>query len=715
MGLLTNIFKGRGRKKDANRADFVPVAKGQGPFTPWFGGYVPRQVSPEFYKVLREGIPYIDGAIRRLSTLTGTLQVEGNNAKLVNELTEFFTYIPVNDFHMGIQPFLNSFQEEAFEQGFGMGEYVYNDKRNDIVALRNGDSMLIHFVLDDAGKMGVVYRPSRIMPTGYNALRKPEQVLRGTWNAQGYFPAGTGITDIPINMENKLYLAYHSSNQNPYGVSIESGMEFVGQFLLTLENSGLNTAERFGDPSYVVKYKSAKSLSPTDATARRNVIAEEFNKAISAKRKGQSADFIQVMGKDDDIEIKVVGADGKTISQEFPMKHCVEAIISKTGLAPWMIGVTLSGSNSVKEQEINMALADAEVRKASLLPSLNILARNLLKARGRTWRPGDWTLVLKSPSLHDLISQAQAGFLNAQAHLMESGAGLPVAGTETKMVTEKDGSTSVTFKRLDAAPPLAHSLKAKLRLYRNKSLAGGIHACSESKDKGPAAEEISSAYLSDISILWSRTAARVSAVLSLPETDKAKFEYSADQLAQVKVELMKFVSEMVSNSQDKHGPIVTFTGRAHALGLMQAAEALGNDTPSLDLIKNKAVFDELVQSGFELVRNKTTIFYQDEIKAAMEAGMARGANPKDIARELEGLFGDYNKDWERLARSETALAQETGKLSEWTEMGVKMVRFAPAPGACTICTALAGEYKIGECPVPMSDTHPRCTCAITLA
>ena len=85
---------------------------------------------------------------------------------------------------------------------------------------------------------------------------------------------------------------------------------------------------------------------------------------------------------------------------------------------------------------------------------------------------------------------------------------------------------------------------------------------------------------------------------------------------------------------------------------------------------------------------------------------------KDLSRRLEKLFGDKNADWERLARSEIRMAAETAKLDEWAQRGMEKVEFTPAPDACPICRALAGEYEIDKAPLrPVRDTHPRCRCA----
>jgi len=56
----------------------------------------------------------------------------------------------------------------------------------------------------------------------------------------------------------------------------------------------------------------------------------------------------------------------------------------------------------------------------------------------------------------------------------------------------------------------------------------------------------------------------------------------------------------------------------------------------------------------------------------MEAFVIAGSNPLEVGRRLEKLFGDQNKSWERLARSEMSMAAEQAKIDEWkARNGVK--------------------------------------------
>ncbi len=708
----------------------------QGPFSTWFDGYVPRVVSPEFYEVMREALPIIGAAIRRLASLTGTLQVDGDKGKLVDELREFFTFVQVNDFQIGIQSFLDNLQNEVFEQGFAIAEKVWTKNRKDIRQLRVGDSKFIFFKNDDKGNIYATMRPKPWPRIGlYDPSLRMHQLidphlLSGVWSSLGYYPVWAPM-EVTLDLTNKIYLCFHGQNQDPYGESLLSGMEFVSQLLATIINQDKNVFERYGDPSYNVQLQtSGKDLSGVDnggvpnAQKRAEQLRTDFDAVMRRKRKGLSGDFINVIDKDSKLVISVIGADGKALLQvEASYKMCVEQIISKTGLQPWMLGIT-SGrqAGAVDDPESALVMQDAELRKAVILPHLQIMARELLRARGRTWKEGDFVLSLVSPNLHNIQQAAQARFLNAQAELMESGARI------TSQQAENDIETQT-----DITPPNAHEpggkIITRMKFVRHSRESGNpatLHhlACKEAKVKDPQAEAIVQLGLSATLSLWSELQERVFRILALPTPDISKsfgapglkaVDFTPAQLAQVRDAIMQFAEDMVANSRDLRGPVVTYTGRAHALGFLQAARAAGRDIPLLDLLKNEAVYKKMLNDGFDLVRNDATRFYQDEIKPAMQAGMLRGANPRDIATELAGQFGSWNSDWERLVRSEVCLAQERGKKSEWKAESIKRVHFSPAPGACEICASLEGDYDIDDCPTPVDDTHPRCTCSINLA
>lgn|GEM_PF-4149062 len=140
----------------------------------------------------------------------------------------------------------------------------------------------------------------------------------------------------------------------------------------------------------------------------------------------------------------------------------------------------------------------------------------------------------------------------------------------------------------------------------------------------------------------------------------------------------------------------------NAVNQMNAGKVVNPQTVE-DLYEQKArLTDEIAPKGFQLVKDNATNAIKGQIIPEMELL---------IAERLSKLFGDKNSDWERLARSEISMAAERAKLDEWQEWSVQKVEFTPAPDACPICMSVAGTYPIGNAPIPVQNTHPRCRCS----
>lgn len=712
-----NIFGlniGRASGKSPSRLDastqpqFLPYNP-QGPLTGWFQEYVLRKVSGDFYEVLREGIPIIDSAIRRLISLNGTIRVIGDNGPLVRELEDFCTNVPVNDMQKGIHAFLENASNETFEQGFALSEFILTKDMKDIAGLRVADSKQIVFRRNPEGRAVPYYRQP-----GYNAQTvwaRPEnivqRILTATYSQSAYL---SGMWEIPLTLDNKIYFSINNENTDPYGVSVMRSIEFVSKVLMTMQNSVMNVWERFGDPSYHVKYKTTRrDLGADDIETRRKKIASDFTSAITSKRAGKSADFITAINADADITIEVIGADIQPLALDVPARHILEQIVSKMGLPAWMLGIYWSTTERMATLEVESALQDAKIRDLAMLPEFIRIFKTLLLVRGRKWKtittdpnqPGDWGIYFETPNLHDLVAQAQARFLNAQADFMEGG-GAP--GTQTSVALGGAAAAiTITTKH-------AHSL-------------GHLHKEIERPTPWPELDAVENNYENELKSRWTDLEEIVFTIAKLPGPEKSAsfgsrkddqltidaFTFAREQRQAVLDALEKNVSAY--DPSDPESPVRYYYGQSYSAGLIRAAYLAGAERPILDILKNREIYDALCRTGFDLVKNGATRAIVDRIIPEMEAHALAGSPPKDVAARLARLFGGQNADWERLARSEMSMAAETAKLDEWEERSVKTVEFTPAPDACPTCMALAGDYPISRCPLPVKDTHPRCRCS----
>ncbi len=642
-------------------------AEGQGMSTKYFNQFVPRKVQPWFFEFLVETIPIFGAAIERLVTLDGVPVVTGNNEKLVEEIREWMQHVPVNGvcidgspLQAGLQAFHQGWTREGFEQGFGIGEYITDAKRTDIIGLRVGDSKYIKFSRDE------------------NNLRI-------------YQKADGDSAERELNPGNLIYFSIGNENQNPYGVPIFRGCETVSKIMATIYNATQNSWERFGDPSFAVTYKTSKK-DGTDLEARRKQIADELTAAVRAKREGKSADFVRAIDINSEIKIEIIGADGQLLEMEIPMRQVVQDICGKTGLPSWMLGYSFSTTERRANFEAEMVLADVSVRQAAKLPHFEKLITTMLRLRGRTWKPGDWKLEWQQVNLHDMVAQAQARFLNSQADQM-SAQGASSSQPQPKHAKGCDCGTD-------------HFAGAGKLINNNKETR---------PSSWPELDQTETAYENRLKADWHELALRIFTICKLDPASLAmskapldeKFTLSPEQLAQLEQASQSMINDYALDAPDS--PIRSYYAESYSLGLIRAAQIIGKERPILDIIKNAEVYDELCRNGFQLVRDNVTISIKDKIITEMQAHVLAGSNPMSVASRLNKLFGDQNSSWERLARTEMAMAAEGAKLDEWQAWKIQMVDYVPAPDACPICLALKGEYKISEVPRP--PVHPRCRCA----
>lgn len=646
---------------------------GQGIYTPYFRNFVPRKVEATFYEFLREAIPIMDAAIGRLVSLDGHVVVKGYNDTLVDEIQEWIDHVPVNDIQSGLQAYHQSLTNEAFEQGFGLGEFIPDKKRRDIVGLRVADSKFIKFKRRTGGGIDIFQKADGDLE--YNQL----------------------------NPASLMYFSINAENQNPYGTPLFRSCEFVAQILATMHNSLLNVWERFGDPSFSLIYKTSKR-DGSDHAARRNQIETEFNTAIRAKRAGKSADFIRAIDKDSDIDIKIIGADGQVLNLEMPARHVEEQIVAKSGLPPWMLALHWSTTERLSNAESEILLADVATRQAAKMPQFERLVKTMLLLRGRTWKKRDWWLEWGQVNLHDMVQQAQARFLNAQADMYY------LQNAEAAGITIDINDLAIGKKQLLSLEGQKH-----LQAQKKNLKCSGTKETRE--EPWPEIDEQETGYTERLRGDWTDLLARVKGILGfgVPKVAKSPadaetFTFSPEQRARVMDAMRDFIGTYQPDDPDS--PLRWYYGQAYSAGVIRAAQLIGQQRPILDIIKNKEVFDTLCQQGFDLVKNNATKAIVNRILPEMEAYVITGSNPNEVARRLEKLFGDQNSNWERLARSEMIMSAEQAKIDEWKAWEVERVEYAPAPDACDLCQALRGEYAIDEVPRPVRDTHPYCRCSV---
>lgn len=697
-----NPFRRKAADPTRNQGGQLAVSVHQsqvlGPWTETFAGWLPRRTSPTLLESLREAVPVLDGGINRLVTLDGIVDVEGANAKLVDEIRDWMESVPVNDVECGFQAFYASMGDEHYEQGVGVGEFVYAANGRDVVGLRVADSKGIKFVRD-ADRLRIFYRaPGLRADTRTDGLGSVEALLRGGVTSSvtaGLLQLGYVELD-PA----QLVLAVHQPEaDNPYGTSILRSVPFVAQILLKMQNATGRAWERFGDPPFHIGYKTKnRKIDSAEALRRATTIASNLATAMMGKARGNSVDLATGAGADDEVSIDVIGANGIALSIQEPGRHMLEQVVAAFGLPAWMLGITWSQASGIGEQQSVVTLQEAKTRFARREPGLRRPIEAMLRARGRTWKRGDWKLVQHLPNLQDEQRRAQAEFLRAQTALMQ-----------------RDGGATGP---VEPGTGIDNNLRSSSGPRRVK----GRKATDDDTDGEPWAEEdpalpkLEASTIAALLGAWAVLRDDVLDLLGLRNPGGEPFVFDFEHLP-----------GLLSRSEQAAATL--------ARGLnagQQAAWERGIANAGLELLADfddpevVAAIERLraaarahyAQEGLSLVRGGVARRYREGIVAQLAAGVYDGQNPVNVAAQLRQRFaaGEYN--WERLARSEVAWAQSTGKRDLMQQQGVELYDYVTAGDArvSAICQSLAagGPYRLDDpgAPLPMRDSHPNCRCTI---
>lgn len=681
----------------------------QGPWTPMFAGFEPRKVDPHVYEALRESIGVLDAAIHATVVLDGIVRVQGDNGAIVAEIEDFIANVPVNDAETGLQAMFECQGNERYEQGFGIAEWVADKRGRDIVGLRVADSKGICFRRGDNG-LETWYRPICIRQGENAQLDNVERLLRNRTTAlDGETLGGYGYTQLdPARL---LYTVNQPEADGPYGTSLLRSLEFNGKTLLTLQNAIDRTWNRFGDPPLLVVYKTAnrKVVDTTgELDRRRDMIAANLRKTMEGKAAGNSVDMVQAIGKDDDFTVAVIGANGQVLELEMPARHLLEQIVAKTQLPPWMLGLQFSTSERMAEQQAGIALQASKTRWVRREPSLRHLVETMLRMRGRTWKKGDWSLVQELPNIQDKLKEAQAGFLIAQTEMMRAG-----TAAATGSVDSSGNGTGDQAK----PPGIDNNLRSESAPARKHALH--VHAKAAGDDGEPWADgdpelpRLERLAIEALLVRWSALLEDLRTALGIAVDNVAPWVWKLEHIFAANTAGEGFLGEAASET----GPVASVLIDTWRRAVANAAADLGNAAPMRTL--DAAIAANLRERGMTQVRSTFARVYRDDIVALLASGALDGLPAASVARDLARRFGNAAYDWQRLVTSEMVAAYGPAKLAEFAANGVERYDWTTA-GDGSVCPTCAGHrdagpYVIGAGPVPMTDSHPLCRCAVVPA
>lgn len=346
-------------------------------------GYVPlSDAQVRLYRAIREAVPLIDAAVCKLIRLTGGVRVSCADKAAEKALGDFLRTVDVGRGQRGINAFLDCYLDSMLVCGRGVGEIVPQADGRGIAALlcarveqveiREGESAL-DFALCSA-------RDGRALPR--------QELLLFT----------------PLNPE----------SDKPYGVSLLRSMPFLSELLMKIYYAMGQNWERCGNVRFAVTYKP-QGDDPDRATARERAtqIAQEWSEAMRKTREGSVRDFVSV----GDVSIRTIGADCAIPESEASVRQILEQLVAKTGLPPFMLGLSWSATERMSSQQADLLTTEITAIRRSLTPVIERICELWLRMNGYGCRFAvEWDDI----NLQDIVEESRAALYREQAKRLQS-------------------------------------------------------------------------------------------------------------------------------------------------------------------------------------------------------------------------------------------------------------------------------------------------------
>lgn len=343
--------------------------------------YVPlMDMQASLYRELREAVPVLDAAIYKIIRLTGGFCIECNNSANEKKLNDFLNTVNVGGNQQGIEAFVSTYLEQLLTYGTAVGEIV-TDGEGNMTALYNADINSVSLKRAENGIDTVICLRdfAKTEPVKY-----PQLVLLSVLNPE----AGQ------LN-----------------GNSLMKGLPFVSNILMKIYNTiGINW-ERVGNVRFAVTYKPQNDVvDRAYAKDRAQQVAREWSEAMQSGN--QVRDFVAV----GDVSIKAIGADNQILDSEVPVRQMLEQIVAKTGIPPFMLGLSWSSTERMSSQQADVLTSELEAYRRILTPVIQKICKYYMMTEGiRDAARVVWDDI----TLQDEVELSKAALYRAQTERIE--------------------------------------------------------------------------------------------------------------------------------------------------------------------------------------------------------------------------------------------------------------------------------------------------------
>ena len=128
---------------------------------------------------------------------------------------------------------------------------------------------------------------------------------------------------------------------------------------------------------------------------------------MESTRSGSVRDFVAV----GDVDIRVIGADNQILDSSVPVRQILEQLVSKTGIPPFMLGLSWSSTERMSTQQADLLTTEMTAIRRALTPAVERICRMWLRMHGYGCA---FRVVWDDINLQDLLEEAKAGWYREQ-------------------------------------------------------------------------------------------------------------------------------------------------------------------------------------------------------------------------------------------------------------------------------------------------------------
>lgn len=334
--------------------------------------YMPLNNEARVYAQLREAVPIIDAAINKIVRLAEGFHFETGDERLNLQMNSFFENINVGGTQQGLSAFVSNYLSQLLTLGTAVGEMVIDD--GELYALYNSELSELELKRAD----------NTVDVEFYIADKKAE------------YPSLI------------LYSVLNPKPGSLCGTSLLQGLPFISDILMKIYNTIGQNWEHAGNVRYSVVCRQSGDDN-SDAQTKANEVAQAWRDAMDSS---SVKDFVAV----GDVSVNVIGADNMCLDSEIPVRQLLEQIVAKTGLPPFMLGLSWSSTERMSAQQADILTTELESYRRILTPVILKIGNLYLALNGKDCL---LRVVWDDITLQDECDSARARLYLAQAEKIE--------------------------------------------------------------------------------------------------------------------------------------------------------------------------------------------------------------------------------------------------------------------------------------------------------